>query len=323
MKKFNNIVYVLNDRINESSTTFLRAVSLARINQADLTLMRIIPNMPTVISSKLTSSSEKELQNKVLAQEHAKLQTLITSLDAALDIKTEVKIGKKYIEVIRAVKAHKYDLLLKEVENIDWLERLFGSEDMHLLRKCPCPVLLMKKNEKSAYKNIMVAIDFDDDFDKHEYSYNDELNQKLLQCAISLSLSDFTTLHLVNVFDVPHSGYISLWADQPDKIEKELFETEYRTRQYKMNALLEALKLNIGAELFEYLSPQTQLVQGTPSHQLPKLAEEINADLVIMGTVARSGIAGILIGNTAENVLSQLQCSVLAIKPRDFVSPVS
>jgi nucleotide-binding universal stress UspA family protein len=90
-----------------------------------------------------------------------------------------------------------------------------------------------------------------------------------------------------------------------------------------MNALLEALKLNIGAELFEYLSPQTQLVQGTPSHQLPKLAEEINADLVIMGTVARSGIAGILIGNTAENVLSQLQCSVLAIKPRDFVSPVS
>ena len=40
-----------------------------------------------------------------------------------------------------------------------------------------------------------------------------------------------------------------------------------------------------------------------------------------MGTMARSGIAGLLIGNTAERVLRKLPCSVLAVKPDGFVSP--
>jgi len=48
----------------------------------------------------------------------------------------------------------------------------------------------------------------------------------------------------------------------------------------------------------------------------------LQADLVVMGTVARTGIAGWLIGNTAEAILEQLQCSVLAVKPHGFVSPV-
>ncbi|UUI62888.1 universal stress protein [Aeromonas salmonicida] len=55
----------------------------------------------------------------------------------------------------------------------------------------------------------------------------------------------------------------------------------------------------------------------------PKMAAKLNIDLVVMGTVARTGIAGVIIGNTAESVLSQLNCSVFAIKPKGFVSPLS
>ena len=71
------------------------------------------------------------------------------------------------------------------------------------------------------------------------------------------------------------------------------------------------------------MSPRSHIVQGMPGRELPKVATDIKADLVVMGTVARTGIAGVVIGNTAETVLSQLQCSVLAIKPKDFVSPVT
>jgi universal stress protein E len=51
------------------------------------------------------------------------------------------------------------------------------------------------------------------------------------------------------------------------------------------------------------------------------VAEGID-DLVVMGTVARAGIAGMLIGNTAERVLRKLRCSVLIVKPDRSVSPV-
>ena len=41
-----------------------------------------------------------------------------------------------------------------------------------------------------------------------------------------------------------------------------------------------------------------------------------------MGTVCRTGIAGFFIGNTAESILQQVDCSVLTVKPDGFVSPV-
>ena len=78
----------------------------------------------------------------------------------------------------------------------------------------------------------------------------------------------------------------------------------------------------VGKDGNEYLAPQFHLQRGVAATAIPEMARELAADLVIMGTVARTGIAGLLIGNTAEAVLEQLQCSVLAIKPSGFVSPV-
>jgi len=53
------------------------------------------------------------------------------------------------------------------------------------------------------------------------------------------------------------------------------------------------------------------------------LAAEHGIDLIVMGTVCRTGVAGFFIGNTAENVLQQVDCSVLTVKPEGFVSPVN
>jgi universal stress protein E len=39
---------------------------------------------------------------------------------------------------------------------------------------------------------------------------------------------------------------------------------------------------------------------------IPQMANDLSADLVVMGTVARAGISGIIIGNTAEAVFHQL-----------------
>jgi nucleotide-binding universal stress UspA family protein len=55
---------------------------------------------------------------------------------------------------------------------------------------------------------------------------------------------------------------------------------------------------------------------------IPDFAMEEQIDLIVMGTVGRSGISGLFIGNTAEKVLQKVDCSVLAVKPEGFVSPV-
>ena len=50
--------------------------------------------------------------------------------------------------------------------------------------------------------------------------------------------------------------------------------------------------------------------------------EESSADLLVMGTIARSGIPGLLVGNTAERLMPSVTCSVIAVKPEGFVCPV-
>jgi universal stress protein E len=67
---------------------------------------------------------------------------------------------------------------------------------------------------------------------------------------------------------------------------------------------------------------QVYMQKGEPGHLIPELAAEMEVGLIVMGTVSRTGVDGLLIGNTAEKILSQMDCSVLAVKPDGFVTPV-
>ena len=73
----------------------------------------------------------------------------------------------------------------------------------------------------------------------------------------------------------------------------------------------------------DYLKPQTHLVRGWARKEIPVLAKRIEAEVVVMGTVARTGVPGFIVGNTAESILNQIDCCVLALKPPGFVSPVT
>lgn len=319
MNGFKNILFVLSNLTDENSPSFKRAIALAKTNQADLTLLHVIPKLSLTPYSKKLGISSDQFEEKILAHEETRLNQLLSALGPGLGIRTKLKIGKRYIESIREVQSESYDLVIKEADAMDWFSRFFGSDDMHLLRKCPCPVWLIKNDEKQGYRNILAAVDFDTGDNR---ASNDGLNQTILDLACSLSLSELATVHAVNVYDVPESGFISLWVENPDKVEKELAEAVHLDRQYRMNSLLSDLKNRMGEENYHYLSLRFYILPGTPERELPKISESIEADLVVMGTVARAGIAGVIIGNTAEAVLSQLKCSVLAVKPNDFESPV-
>jgi nucleotide-binding universal stress UspA family protein len=67
---------------------------------------------------------------------------------------------------------------------------------------------------------------------------------------------------------------------------------------------------------------ETHLAPGNPGLLIPDIGREIGAELIVIGTVGRTGIAGLLIGNTAESIISEVECPVLAIKPEGFETPV-
>ena len=62
---------------------------------------------------------------------------------------------------------------------------------------------------------------------------------------------------------------------------------------------------------------------GSPTQAILEGVERLNPGLVVMGTISRGGIAGLLMGDTAERLVDRIDCALLTVKPRDFVCPVS
>ena len=319
MKQFKNILYVAQASIAQGPAV-ARAVSLAENNQAELTVIDVVPAIPP--DSVLLSSgpSSAKLQDFLTTQRREELKSLVAPFQQRCNIRIEVHTGRIFLEAIRAVLRNKHDLLIKPAENPSFVERLFGSNDMHLLRQCPCPVWLTRPDDKSNYGCILAAVDFN--LDNLSDTTNQSLNQLILELASSLALSDFASLHLVHVWDAPAEMTVRSWADNPVEASMAYVGGERSRHESAFNRLRDQLRDQIGKEAYDHLSPQFHLRRGADSTVIPEVAKQLQADLVVMGTVARTGIAGLFIGNTAETILEQLQCSVLAVKPPGFVTPI-
>jgi nucleotide-binding universal stress UspA family protein len=87
--------------------------------------------------------------------------------------------------------------------------------------------------------------------------------------------------------------------------------------------LLRKARKWIGSKTYDAVKPKTHVPKGRAGKVIPSFASKLKVDLIVMGTVARTGIPGLIMGNTAETILSQISCSVLAVKPPNFITPVT
>jgi nucleotide-binding universal stress UspA family protein len=320
MKQFNNIVYVCEPSAAQGSA-IARAASLAENNQASLAVMDVIPVVGAGLALTPSGLTSDQLQSAMIERRRMDLDAVIAPYRLDRDIQIEVRVGRTFVEVIRAVLCNQYDLVIKPAENPSFIGRLFGSNDMHLLRKCPCPVWLTGPDETTNYKRILAAVDFD--VDDISSTAHETLNQRILEIASSLALSDFAELHLAHAWDAPAEMMIRTWTDDPDTTGISYVESERLRHEAALSRLQAQLRDLIGEEAEQHLAPQFHLRRGDAATVIPEIAKQLQADLVVMGTIARTGIAGLLIGNTAEAILEQLQFSVLAVKPAGFVSPIT
>ena len=94
------------------------------------------------------------------------------------------------------------------------------------------------------------------------------------------------------------------------------------SQQRHLSELLEQAKGWVGQDIFDAVKPKKHALKGLAHEVVTELTRTLSADLLVMGTVGRTGIPGFIIGNTAETIFGGIDCSVLAIKPAGFVSPV-
>jgi nucleotide-binding universal stress UspA family protein len=316
MQTFKNILYV-NESNVEQTATLARAVSLAERNQAVLTVVDVVPIQVVQVDMALPPGGpvSTKLQAFIVAERRNTLNTLLQPYRQRLSIRGDVLIGKTYIEVIRAVIKNGHDLVMKPAENPSWSHMLFGNDDLHLLRKCPCPTWLMKSSEKSNYRNIVAAVDFDP---LRPSTSERDLNSEIFSVAGRIALSDRASLHLVHAWEAFAETHKLTRGEATEKNLAGYAIKEYAQHQNGLFMLAEELRGSIGKDAYDALAPSFHLPKGSAKKLITSLVTELEADLVVMGTVARTGVMGLIVGNTAEAILDQLSCSVLTIKPPGF-----
>ena len=137
-----------------------------------------------------------------------------------------------------------------------------------------------------------------------------KLNGEILHLAADLAEWENGTLHIAHAW-TPYRATV-LSSRMPEESLKKYIEDGRKHAGERMNDLL------AGSERSG--SPHdVHLLSGDPERAIPDFALQHRIDLIVMGTVGRTGVSGFVTGNTAEKVLRQVRCSVLALKPDKFV----
>ena len=319
MRRFKNILCVISRQVDYGQA-LERAVNLAQTNQARLKAVVVTERVSIGMGMPEGGPVSEQLQSAMVHNCEETVKSLVEPYQDQIDIDIGVLTGTPFLEVIREVLRHKHDLVVKTAENPEWLDRLFGSDDMHLLRKCPCPIWLLKPGAPTRFRNILATVDVDDDQHPVEFEVQQALNDQVLQLSTSLAATEQADLCVGHAWEAIDAD--SLRGRLLSSLDAHLNRFNQSVRQHRLenlNLLLGRLKPALRPK---HLEIQTRLVEGSPRVAIPAMASAIKADLVVMGTVARTGIPGFIVGNTAEMILSQISCAVLAVKPPGFTSPV-
>jgi len=286
-----------------------RAVDLARTNGAILTLIDVLPEIwdgPWFVVP-----GEERLDQLLTLERQRDLAALAADLTSpGLCVKTLLRTGKPFVELIREVLRGGHDLVIKSAEgSTGGLGGLFGSTALHLLRKCPCPVWVVKSSDPHNCGRVLAAIN-----PAPEGSEEDGLNVAILQLASSIAKRSRSSLGVLHAMWLPYESMLS----GPRATVLKWNRTSRHEAAYRWAyGQIEELIARSGALA---ITPDLWVEHGEPAEILTHAAEDV--DLTVMGILSRTGVAGVLIGNTAEIVLQRITSSVLTIKPPGFETPI-
>ena len=312
MKRFTNILFYT-DGSRDSDPALSRAVELAKHNHGQLTVLGVLRELPRELSRLVGGIHPADLQGSAMGELRERLEQLVESYrKEGPPLNIEVGCGTPFIEIIRTVLRYQKDLVMMSADGHGATEgMLFGSTSLHLMRKCPCPVWVIKPARRPRVMRILAAVDPD-----ATDSVRDGVNIKIMELAISLARLEGSYLQVIHVWDVYEERVLRRWRtflpDAPVFNLTTLTEDAHRSQ-------LEQLLVRFD---FAQLRMKSHLLRGEIGNTIAQLAKRQRIDLIVMGTAARTGLAGFFMGNTAETVLQQVNCSVFTIKPDGFVTPV-
>lgn len=292
------------------------AAEIAINSQAEIKVFHVIGGYPKDLKEWWNVRDPENLRRTIQEEREAFVAGVVERLKekGVQKISSEIRWGKEFIETTREVMRSGHDLVMLTARNMNELKkRVFECPSHELFLTCPCTLWIAKQwGVKRHTKRVLAS--FPGEGNRLDLVC-DGLSAKILENAAAIAKSESSELHIVHA--LPKYGAKGIKKGSKVRPDLTEFVDSMRTRlKESCSPLLKDYGLTLKQEQFH-------LLIGDPAKVIPKFVEELGVDLIVMGTVARAGLQGMIYGNTAEKVLKKISCSVMAIKPDDYVSPVS
>ena len=307
MKRFKRIL-VATDTRHEQHPIVDEAAKIAKFNGASIKIIDIVP--PFSWLSRYATEDHEHLSDLIKEEKEEKVSALAAKVRLqGVEVECKVIGGKPSTEIIREVIRGEHDLLMAVSKgSTSTSDDYFGRTAHRLLRQCPCAVWLVSPDSTSTIKHILGCVDT-----SSRKPMDMELNDKILELSKSTGQYHEAAWSILHAWSMEDESVLSarLKPEQLAEYESE----EQRYHEENLDNFLE--QYDLSSE-----SNNVHLVKGLTPETIEAFVSEKAVDLLVLGTVARSGLGGFFIGNTAEEILDRVNCSVLALKPYQFKSSI-
>ena len=307
MKRFKNILVgvdlasadlIIASKLSTATNKAIEnALWLAKHNEARLVFFAALESHHYL---RFLAEDSADVEESLIEEYEHRLAALASrAIQEGVDASHVLTVGKSWIEIIRQVLKNEYDLVVVGSRQRGPTSSTFlGSTGMKLLRKCPCPVWVCRPREDSSFGSVLVADDLS------------EVSDLALSLGVSVAHLQGIPLRVLHVLE------LGIGRPQWDSFPiRQLARSEANRMIKEQLTRVEANRLQRPAEI--------EIVVDDADAAILREIRKHDVGLLVMATVARGGIAGLLIGNTAERLLPQIPCSVLAVKPAGFECPLT
>lgn len=296
------------DFSKQATQALQAALSIASKTEAVVHVMTALPGHiePQVLKAAKTGAVPQRDQifpREALMQNlEGRVKTVVDGLEhGQVRVECEVSADKPFAALKDLCTLHHADLLVVGNSGMDALQRFFvGSTSQKLVRKSRWPVMVVKEEQAWPPKNIVCPVDLSD------------ASRRALGWAAELAGLVGAKLHILTVREILPTYYTELYGFGYEGLSP---EAESQARKVAKEQLEEFCDI---ADLTS-IEWDTHVMSGRVDECISQLVKKTGSELLCMGSVGRNGVENILIGNTAERMLRHLPCSMLTVKPDDFV----
>lgn len=308
--RFERILVAAADCSMKNSPALARASAIARQDGGTITLFHSLYSSAIAGEGVLGTGRLKKDIQAALRQRKQQLEGAALPLRrAGLQVRTRVSWDYPVHEsIVREALRERSDLVIAESQRHTRLARIvLSNTDWQLIRTCPAPLLFAKGTRSYERARILAAVD-----PLHAFAKPQGLDSGILAMAAGLARRFNGRLHAAHVYQLA-TPFTSGVLVEPVPLPVNVSAQQLKRIRREFDELVEP---------YELPERRRHLRAGNTADEIVAIAGRIEAAIVVMGAISRSGLKRLFVGSTAERVIDRLDCDVLVLKPSGFRSPV-